>query len=223
MPRRLAAAAVAACTFAAVPAFAQVAAAPALAAGESWTYREINAFNRLPIGDVTRQVTAASGEIRVVSRSGPTRPETQAGFVRPGFLSDGALNDRARGALQPPLEVMPFPLEPGKRWSQTVRRQDPVTNELRDVHVDGRVVGWETVRVPAGEYRALKVERRMRLGDWDQFRGETWRAETEWYAPEVNGPVKITVFEEYPERRFSMWSFMPGERVVYELTSHKRG
>jgi hypothetical protein len=91
------------------------------------------------------------------------------------------------------------------------------------VHVDGRVVGWETVRVPAGEFRALRVERRMRLGDWDQFRGETWRAETEWFVPEVGAPVKLTVFEEYPERRFSMWSFMPGERLTYELTGWKKG
>lgn len=223
MVRRIVAAAfVAACT-ASVPAIAQVAAAPALGAGESWTYREINAYNRLPIGDVTRQVTTSTGEIRVVSRTGDSRVETQSGFARPGFLASGTLNDRAQGALQPPLEVMPFPLEPGKRWSQTVKRQDPVTGEMRDVHIDGRVVGWETVRVPAGEFRALKVERRMRLGDWDQFRGETWRAETEWYVPEVKGPVKLVVFEEYPERRFSMWSFMPGERVVYELTAYSRG
>ena len=224
MPRRLAAAALAsACILATPSVFGQAAAAPAFGAGASWTYREINSYNRLPVGNVTRQVTAATGEIRVVSRTGDSRVDTQADFARPGFLLNGTLNDRAQGALEPPLQVMPFPLEPGQRWTQTVKRQDPLTREMRDVRVDGRVIGWETVRVPAGEFRALKVERRMWLGDWDQFRGETWRAETEWYAPEVQGPVKLTVFEEYPDRRFSLKSFMPGERVVFELTSYQRG
>lgn len=222
MSRRFAAAALAAASLSALPALAQVAAAPVLGAGESWTYRTINDYNRLPQGDVTRSVAVSAGGIRVVSRAGASAP-IESGFARPGVLASGALNDRAQGRLAPALELMPFPLEPGQRWSQTVRRQDALTNEMRDVRVEGRVVGWETVRVPAGEFRALRVERRLWLGDWDQFRGETWRAETEWYAPEVKGPVKVAVFEEYPERRFSMWSFMPGERVTYELVSWKRG
>jgi hypothetical protein len=220
-PRSLAAALAAASIAAPLAAFAQTAAAPSIAAGQSWTYRAVNDYNRLPLGEVTRQVAAAGNEIRVVSRAGTT--EAASGFAGAGRLASGVLNDRAQGTMSPALEVMPFPLEPGKRWSQTVQRRDAMTGELRDVHVDGRVVGWETIRVPAGEFRALRVERRMRLGDWDQFRGETWRAETEWFVPEVGAPVKLTVFEEYPERRFSMWSFMPGERLTYELTGWKKG
>jgi hypothetical protein len=220
-PRSLAAALAAACIAAPLAALAQSAAAPSLAAGQSWTYRTVNDYNRLPLGEVTSQVTGTADGIRVVVRDGSA--EQSARLARPGALAEGPLNDRARGTLSPALDVMPFPLEPGKRWSQTVQRRDTATGDLRDVHVDGRVIGWETVRVPAGEFRALRVERRMRLGDWDQFRGETWRAETEWFVPEVGAPVKLTVFEEYPERRFSMWSFMPGERLTYELTGWKKG
>jgi hypothetical protein len=219
-PRSLAAALAAACIAAPLAASAQSAAAPSISTGQSWTYRAVNDYNRLPLGEVTSQVTGTSDGIRVTVRSGSA--EQSARLARPGALAEGPLNDRARGTLSPALDVMPFPLEPGKRWSQTVQRRDAATGDLRDVHVDGRVIGWETVRVPAGEFRALRVERRMRLGDWDQFRGETWRAETEWFVPEVGAPVKLTVFEEYPERRFSMWSFMPGERLTYELTGWKR-
>jgi hypothetical protein len=221
MRHRFAAAALAAaCTAAPLAGFAQSAPAPAFGAGETWTYRGISNYNHLPIGEVTREASAAGNEIRVVTRS--ANAEQTAGFARPGFLASGPLNDRASGALTPALELMPFPLEPGKRWTQTVKRQDPLSGEVRDVRVEGRVIGWETVRVPAGEFRALKVERRLWLGDWDQFRGETWRAETEWYVPEVKGPVKVQVFEEYPQRRYSLFSFMPGDRYTYELVAWKR-
>jgi hypothetical protein len=220
MRHRLAATLAAAFLAAPLSALAQSAAAPAVAAGEAWTYREINNYNHIPIGDVVREVTAAGSEIRVVSRAGNT--EFASGYSKPGLLANGPLNDRARGNLTPSLDLMPFPLEPGQRWSQTVQRRDPLTGDVRNVRVDGRVIGWETVKVPAGEFRALKVERRMWLGDWDEFRGETWRAETEWFVPELKGAAKLVVFEEYPPHRHSLMSFMPGTRVTYELTGFKR-
>ncbi len=220
MRQTVLAAAFAAAIAAPLSVLAQSAPAPSIGAGDSWTYRGIS-YNRLPLADLTREVTGTGNEIRVVTRAGGA--EQTADFPRPGLLASGPLNDRATGTLAPALELMPFPLEAGKRWTQTVQRRDPVSGQMRDVRVEGRVIGWETVRVPAGEFRAMKVERRMWLGDWDEFRGETWRAETEWYVPEVKGPVKVTVFEEYPATRYSLFSFMPGERFTYELTAWKRG
>jgi hypothetical protein len=221
MRHRFALAALAAAAIVApLAALAQSAPAPVIGAGETWTYRGTSSYNHLPIGEVTREASAAGSGIRVVTRSASA--EQSAAFARPGFLATGPLNDRASGTLTPALELMPFPLEPGQRWTQTVSRRDSISGEVRDVRVEGRVIGWETVRVPAGEFRALKVERRMWLGDWDEFRGETWRAETEWYVPDVKGAVKLTVFEEYPERRFSLFSFMPGARFTYELVAWKR-
>jgi hypothetical protein len=88
--------------------------------------------------------------------------------------------------------------------------------------VTGRVRGWETVKVPAGEFKALKVERTLYLGDYDSFRGITQRTETEWYAPDVRGAAKVVVFEEFCDRPTgcAMGAFMPGERATYELTSY---
>ena len=88
--------------------------------------------------------------------------------------------------------------------------------------VRGKVLGWETVKVPAGEFRAMKVERTMYLADYDTFRGNTQRTETEWYAPDIRGAAKIVVFEEFCERRYGcLMSAMPGVRATYELTSYK--
>jgi hypothetical protein len=202
---------------------AQVA-APALKAGDTWTYRGIDNYNRQPTGTWTREVTgtAASG-IRVAVRS--TDGSVDDLFRTPGELSAGVLSDRARGTMDPAFQLMPFPLAEGKSWSQKVIRTDPVTNEKREMLVRGKVLGWETVKVPAGEFKAMKVERTMYLGDYDTFRGITQRTETEWYAPDIRGAARVVVFEEFCERRYScgMGSFMPGMRATYELTSYKGG
>jgi len=193
---------------------AQVA-APTLKAGDTWTYRGIDNYNRLPTGTWTREVTgtAASG-IHVAVRSADGSVDDL--FRAPGELTSGVLNDRARGTMDPAFQLMPFPLAEGKSWSQKVIRTDPVTNEKREMLVQGKVLGWETIKVPAGEFKAIKVERTMYLGDYDSFRGITQRTETEWYAPDIRGAAKVVVFEEFCERRYScgMGSFMPGMRAT---------
>lgn len=204
----------------ALPAAAQVA-APALAPGDTWTYRGIDNYSKRVTGTWTREVTAATpGGIRVVTRDGGE--STESLFRAPGELVSGVLGDRARGTMTPALQVTPFPLVEGKSWTQKVVRSDPFTGERREMLVTGRVHGWETVKVPAGEFKALRVERTLYLGDYDSFRGITQRSETEWYAPEVRGAAKLVVFEEFCERRFGcpMGSLMPGARATYELTSY---
>ena len=202
---------------------AQVA-APTLKSGDTWTYRGIDNYNRLPTGTWTREVTGtAAGGIRVAVRSADGSVDDL--FRAPGELTAGVLSDRARGTMDPALQLMPFPLTEGKSWSQKVIRTDPVTNEKREMLVQGKVLGWETIKVPAGEFKAIKVERTMYLGDYDSFRGITQRTETEWYAPDIRGAAKVVVFEEFCERRYgcSMGSFMPGVRATYELTSYRGG
>ena len=208
---------------AALPAIAQVA-APALRAGDTWTYRMVDNYNKQVAGDWTREVVGtATGGIRVETRAGGATSE--AVFRAPGELASGVLGDRARGTMEPALQLAPFPLTEGRSWSQRVVRTDPVTKERREMLVQGRVHGWETVRVPAGEFKAIKLERTMHLGDYDAFRGITVRTETEWYAPDVRGPVKLVVFEEYCERRYGcpMGTHFPGERSTSELTAFRGG
>lgn len=203
-------------------AFAQVN-APTLTPGQSWTYREINRFNGLQRDTVVREVTsAAEGQIRILTRNAEGKQIDDARFERAGYLVEGVLNERARGTLMPALEIDPFPLAEGRKWSQTVTRNDPDWRDRRAVRVDGKVLGWETVKVPAGEFKALKIERRMWLGDRDPFRNETWRTETEWYVPELNGPAKLEVREWYREYQRVFGSFLPGDWYTWELVSYQK-
>jgi hypothetical protein len=52
-----------------------------------------------------------------------------------------------------------FPLELGKTWRLEFTEQNPNPQKLRetDTYPD-KVVGWEDVAVPAGKFRALKIE-----------------------------------------------------------------
>lgn len=61
--------------------------------------------------------------------------------------------------------------------------------------VSGRAAGWERVRVPAGEFNALKVEIYQSWTSPSQTndRGESvTRTLTVWYSPQAKRPVKFT-------------------------------
>jgi len=206
-------------------AFAADLPAPVVQPGDTWTYRHIDGYNKLVVGTVSLAVAAAgAGDIQLVTRSGDGRYTSQSTYAGQGRLAAGTLSERAEGTLNPPLELARYPLREGEKWRQTVVRDDVLSREKRATALEAKVVGWQTVKVPAGEFRALLVERRIDLGDYDPFRGPTLRWEREWYAPEVKGTVKYEVFEEYFENRYSRaQSPLPSTRAIYELVSYKPG
>jgi hypothetical protein len=76
-----------------------------------------------------------------------------------------------------------WPLTVGKRWEQNNRRERPVDRETLDRNSLWTVEADETVTVPAGTFRTLKIVWRNKntnalLYEW-------------WYAPEVKQMVKI--------------------------------
>jgi len=224
LPRNVVIAAAAA-LLAASPALATDVPAPVFQAGDTWTYRHIDGYNKLDVGTVSLSVEAAGArDIRFVTRLGDGRHQTESIYAGPGLLASGVLSERAEGAMTPPLKLTPYPLREGEQWRQTVVRDDVMSREKRETQLSGRVVGWQTVKVPAGEFRALLIERAFELGDYDPFRGPTLRYEKEWYSPDVKGTVKLEVFEEYFYHRYNRMQMpSPGTRAIYELVSYKAG
>lgn len=196
---------------------------PAYTVGDRWSYREIEGYSRLALRTRTREVTSAgAGDIRI-SGAANGEPERWR-FSDPGTLASGPLSDRAAGELHPRLQLLAFPLEPGKRWEQTVTRTDPATGAVRSVTLRGKVLDWEVIRVPAGEFRALKIERRITLGDYDTFRTETWRTEYEWYVPELKGAAKIEIWEQYWDPTLPRpMRYLLNDRRFLELVSYRPG
>jgi hypothetical protein len=198
--------------------------APSYRAGESWTYREINGYNNIERATVVREVVQAEGTVRIVTRLADGKLINDAVYPTPGALASGALNDRARGTYAPSLPMYPYPLAEGQRWSNRVVRNDEVWKERRPTRIDGRIHGWETVRVPMGEFKALRIQRIIYVGDHDPFRGETTREEIEWYVPDLKMPVKLLVREYFREPPFDFPNYIQsGDWFIHELTAVKRG
>ena len=83
-----------------------------------------------------------------------------------------------------------FPLYPGKTWTDKYNWKTigaaPVEGKAED---RGKVLGWEDVQVPAGTFRALKVELQCRY----YGKGAMHDEETilYWYSPKVSPLCQI--------------------------------
>jgi hypothetical protein len=98
----------------------------------------------------------------------------------------------------PAYEAFSFPLTAGKTWRAQATATDPRSGRRFPVKIDGRVLGWERVQVPAGEFDALKIERRVYIGYSESpYRGGSVIQEYEWYAPAVKWAVKRESMASY--------------------------
>src|SRR5262245_50102441 len=215
-------------TLGAVSLVAASAAQGAPAVGDAYVYQLVNTYSKEITGNVRYEVRQAAAD-RIVfevipdkAAAGAQRTEihTRDGnWLRGQLDSHGVPVDYEFAAAYP---AYAFPLEPGKRWSTRVNAT--AAGSARSVRVDGRVLGPERVRVPAGEYDTIKVQRFVYPGDGDFRDTETQIVELDWYAPALGRSVRT-------ERR-SKWFYLSchadsscdynGEWSVLELLSAPR-
>jgi hypothetical protein len=180
--------------------------APTISAGDSWTYRVRDGFTGLPREDQHHQVT----------RVGGGRVEVAAPVERGDGMQvyDSEWNWLRRPATylqtfeySPAYQAFAFPLSPGKTWRAAATATDPRNGRRFPVRIEGTVLGWERVKVPAGEFDALKVYRIVYLDYFEPMvRGQSIIQEYEWYAPSVNWAVKREASAMY----FSYLGSAPG-------------
>ncbi len=101
-----------------------------------------------------------------------------------------------------------FPLKVGDSYSTKFEFKDTRYGQnAGEARYDIKVVGWEDVTVPAGTFRALKVEGSGSVRRYDQqLQFPHWF--TAWYSPKVNRSVKL----EYRN---------PGRSSSEELTGYR--
>ncbi|MFI3185105.1 MAG: carboxypeptidase regulatory-like domain-containing protein [Methylococcaceae bacterium] len=160
--------------------------------GDSYTLESINLDNGTHNSTTERKVVLANAEKVVVesrnvaSKSAAVRqleftPEWNVVATR---NADGSgLN------YSPPLKYYEFPLTPGKTWQQTSIETNTKTGATREHTLSATVVDWETVTVPAGTFRSVKVTIQTEL--LDRTTGQkTTGTDTSWYVPEVRRSVR---------------------------------
>jgi len=164
--------------------------APSIAAGDSWIYKVRDGFTGLPREDQRHQVTRVAGDRIEVAGTVDLGDGSQVYDREWNWLRRPA-TDLQTFEYSPAYQAFSFPLTAGKTWRAASTATDPRDGRRFPVRIEARVLGWERVKVPAGEFDALKIERRVFIGYWESaFRGNSVIQEYDWYAPSVKWIVK---------------------------------
>lgn len=167
---------------------------PTVKVGDTWIFNKLSghsgALDQVTL-NVVRKV-AADGILMDSSNldgSNVYKVRRTAGFNLVGLTG-------ADGYFQSATPFYPnfaFPLAIGKTWKGKVsfaasdKPGDQVTADL-----EARVIGWESVTVPAGNFMALKIVmtgwyKGQTIGGWPL---DGWIEDTLWYSPEARNAVR---------------------------------
>lgn len=163
--------------------------APEIRTGDEWKYSLHDGYTKLSRGTLDYRVTAVDGDAVTVQLRREGHESTQR-YTRDWNWRERPMTNLQNFRYDPPYPALPFPLEAGKTWRAIVKATDPATGRVNRVRIDGKVLGWDRVKVPAGEFDALAVERVVYAGNQDGFLDEEHITEIDWYSPDAGGIVK---------------------------------
>lgn len=174
---------------------------PSPRVGDSRSYAVLDSMTKVQQRLEETAVTAVSAEqIEVMER-------TQD--LLSVYDKDLALLQAGARKYSPGVQALQFPLEVGKRWTHSNSYEHPscgtTTSELKN-----QVVGWEDVKVPAGAFRALRIDSE---GSWRNRCGSDRSVYKFWYVPKVKWLV-----------RSESWIYAGGrvyEGLIRELTRYQ--
>jgi len=227
---------------AAAPVLAESIVQPTVQPGDSWTYRTTT--EQRP--NVWKQVHSESAVVRNSGARMLIR-NTEVGSTNPPteilINSDWSRFRSIAGQETQVNRPFAFPLAAGKTWDLEYTDDHPSNanhkTEKRQFHY--RAVGWEDIEVPAGKFKAFKVESdgtwigevapkvAASIGTTTSAEGSSTAAQTvnvtartvtgrmyhaAWYAPQVKRFVETV--EEYYDT-----NGMRTERITTELESFK--
>jgi hypothetical protein len=178
-------------------------ATPEVREGDRWTYRRTNHLvNKVVFTRDDRVVSTGPDEILVVARQGQNEFDVFFNSEWGAIVIGGT-------TLTPRADFYKFPLKVGATHNvsyETTNKGSPARSRFEFAV---KVVGWEEVDVPAGKFRALKLEANgtyvridpgARFGGMARFRF--------WYVPEIKRWAKLT-YEDgsrglgYPDTTYS--------------------
>ena len=212
------------------PKDAPVSVAPAaVQVGDYWEYAVRDAYTGFDRGIHRVQVKSVSDDRWTVdvTRNG----EPVDSFVyRTGWNGlEHPLPNIGRFRFDPAFPAYEYPLSPGKSWYRVITAIDPDNGARYRMHTHSRVAGWERIRVPAGEFDALRIERQIFAGNGTGFKSQETIRETDWYVPALGQVARSEASSEhfddsrsggdgdgeYPLR-------IRGDWLVAELVRHSR-
>ena len=171
--------------------------APQWRVGSTWRYAISNGFTKIPQGTVEYRVRAVEGNTVAVDVLNGAQESTEL-YSRDGNWLKRPATNMQEFSYSPPYRAFDFPLAAGKTWTFRGRATDPADGRSFPVLVEGRALGWERIKVPAGEFDTLKLRRMVYLDFYQQgVRGQSVIQETDWYAPGLNQVVRRETTSQY--------------------------
>lgn len=189
-------------------------AAPSIAVGDSWTYQYTDVWKHQP-GNLNRmEVTAVNDSGILVDVK---RAATGALVSHQRFSREMNPIDRGNMHFEPAFGRYAFPLETGKEWSSEATGRNSAAGKRWRYQFKGKALGWEKIKVPAGEFDAMKIEvAAFYQGEEVGSNGGSGQLkETLWFAPAVNNFIKL----EYQD---SDWQGRIFNRDMWELTAYTK-
>lgn len=160
---------------------------PQVKVGDRWTYR-LSDGKSMRIYDMTVTFVGEDA-IQALSTVHGTGREVDTTWTREW----NAVSDRLTGSFYPDSGLLRFPLKPGAHYQAQYEVARPHSREAFRARnmLDVSVIGWEEVTVPAGKFRALKVDASGTYERIDVRRRGPLHV-TLWYAPQVRRWVRST-------------------------------
>jgi len=170
--------------------------------GQRWRYQEINVYNGARSAEISAQVVETAPRLRVRLTRSDGRAQDDEIYSAPWNVVQEPFYDITQ-TFEQPLPLLPPQLSVGAQLSRSLRYRS--TGASRRLYWGDWLVarGWEQLRLPAGEFLALRIERLINFEHQDIFRQEPRRYDTLWYAPSAGRWVQREWTGEY---------FMPGGR-----------
>jgi len=123
---------------------------PAVQVGTTWRMRVADGMTKLPISEIRYRVAAVTDtEVQLVDEANEVIAVLDAGHY--------AIKRHGDIAFEPPLQRLRFPLAPGDRWETSYQYVSPQCGPMKAT-LAFRAMAWEDVSVPAGRFRALRLE-----------------------------------------------------------------
>jgi hypothetical protein len=184
---------------------------PEIKPGDSWTYRRVEYPTNHARGPFTETVTFAND--RVIEMLSDRRRDAKE--LDTTYTADWNLvSSRNTGIFDPDQGLFKFPLRPGDTHEARYEVRFPLKGAYHVRHQRRvKVVGWEEVSVPAGRFRALRLESDGAFERLDTQLSGTAK-EVAWYVPEVKRYVKWTYEARSFKGRLQWWGW---ELVDYKL------
>jgi hypothetical protein len=162
---------------------------PEIKEGDSWNYRGTNVLAPGTHEHETRVSFANDKVILVVSTRKSDGKEFDSAWTREW----NAVTSYAGVMYRPHAGVFRFPLRAGDKYEVKFEVLRPRVNTVvTSVTGTAKVVGWDTVEVPAGKFRAMRVEAEGAYRELDGS-GSYQQHATLWYVPEVKRWAKFQV------------------------------